>query len=100
MGWWVTMANADGIESKIAHKIVERLELTGVDADSISPCAGLFESVPGEGENLGLDSVDGLELVVLIYEEWGIKVNANDMPGLTTIGRIADYIRERLANPG
>jgi acyl carrier protein len=89
------MVDFSGLERIIARKIVERLELTDMDADSISHDATLFESVKGEGENLGLDSVDGLELVVLIYEEWGIKVNANDMPNLTTIGRIADYIRKR-----
>ncbi|MDR3280634.1 MAG: phosphopantetheine-binding protein [Synergistaceae bacterium] len=88
------MADLSGLEGKIARKIVERLELTDMDADSISEDASLFESVKGEGENIGLDSVDGLELVVLIYEEWGIKVNANDMPNLTTIRRIADYIRK------
>jgi acyl carrier protein len=92
------MAELGDIESVIARKIVERLELADVDPDSISPEAILFESVKGDGRNLGLDSVDGLELIVLIYEEWGIKVGANDMPRLITIKRIADYIRERSAS--
>ncbi|MDR1472879.1 MAG: phosphopantetheine-binding protein [Synergistaceae bacterium] len=92
------MAKLEDIEGIIAHKIVERLELTDVDPDSISPEASLFESVKGDGGNLGLDSIDGLELIVLIYEEWDIKVSANDMPRLTTIKRTADYIRERSAD--
>jgi hypothetical protein len=36
----------------------------------------------------------------MIYEEWGITVENEDMPRLTTIGRVAGYIREKLAANG
>ncbi|MDR1875964.1 MAG: phosphopantetheine-binding protein, partial [Synergistaceae bacterium] len=94
--------NLENLEKKIAEKIVEKMDLNDVKAEDISPSMPLFSSAadPAEEKNLGLDSVDGLELVVLIYEEWGIKVEAEDMPRLTTIGRIAAYIREKLGTNG
>ncbi|GHS98685.1 hypothetical protein AGMMS50276_20940 [Synergistales bacterium] len=89
------MRSLDNLERRIAEKIVEKLDLSDIDPDRVSYSMPLFESDPSKEEKLGLDSVDGLELMVAIYEEWGIKVNPDDMPRLTTIGRIADYIREK-----
>ena len=85
------------LEKKIAEKIVERLELD-MKPEYIPYTAPLFTSeAKGGGENnLGLDSVDGLELVVLIYEMWGIKVPAEDISNLNTVGRIAEYVRQKL----
>jgi acyl carrier protein len=85
------------LEKKIAVKIVERLELD-VRPEDISYTAPLFTSGAqnSEEKSLELDSVDGLELVVLIYEAWGVKVQAEEMPKLTTIERIAEYVRQKL----
>ncbi|MDR1979208.1 MAG: phosphopantetheine-binding protein [Synergistaceae bacterium] len=90
------MEDLNDLERKITEKMLERLELSDIRAEDVSYTMPLFSSREKGEQNeksLGLDSVDGLELVVLIYEAWGIKVPANDMPQLTTIGRIADYIR-------
>ena len=90
--------NFEGLERKIAEKILERLELD-IDLKDVSYTAPLFSSEANGGEkSLGLDSVDGLELVVMLYETWGIKVQPDDMPNLTTIERIADYLTQKGAS--
>ena len=85
------------LKKKVTEKIIERLELD-LELEDVSYTAPLFSSMAdGDGKNLGLDSVDGLELVVMLYESWGIKVQAEEMPTLTTIERIADFIRRKFA---
>ena len=91
------MEDLSDLEKKVAEKIIERLELD-LELEDVSYTAPLFSSmVDGDGKNLGLDSVDWLELVVMLYESWGIKVQAEEMPILTTIERIADFIRRKFA---
>ncbi|MBR1383325.1 MAG: hypothetical protein IJ555_05870 [Ruminococcus sp.] len=43
-------------------------------------------------KGLGFDSIDALELVTLIYDEWNIDVPSEDMNKLTSINAIAEYI--------
>jgi acyl carrier protein len=96
------MRNLEDLEGAIARKIVEKMDLNGVEAGDISPSMPLFSSAanPAGERDLGLDSIDGVELVVLLHEEWGIRVEIEDMPRLTTVGRVAEYIREKLKANG
>jgi acyl carrier protein len=57
---------------EIASLIVESLNLEGVDADQIDPAAPLF------GEGLGLDSLDMLEISLVIQQRYGVKLKADD----------------------
>jgi acyl carrier protein len=89
------MENLENLEKKVTEKILERLELD-MDLKDVSYTAPLFDSIRQSSEkSLGLDSVDGLELAVMLYETWGIKVRPEEMPGLTTIESIADFIRRK-----
>ena len=91
------MEDLRDLEKKVAERIIEKLELD-LELENISYTAPLFNPPSQGGEkSLGLDSVDGLELVVMLYEAWGIKVRAEEMPRLTTIERVADFIRQKLA---
>lgn len=87
------MDDLQDLERKVVEKILNRLELNDVKVEDVPYSMPLFSSVANGEKNLGLDSVDGLELVVMIYEAWAIKVPANDMIKLTTVQGIADYIR-------
>jgi len=55
------------IKVKLKNMIVDRLKLQ-VSPDSIDDTAPLF------GEGLGLDSIDALELVVGLEQEFGVQV--------------------------
>lgn len=57
---------------ELASLVVESLNLEGVDADQIDLAAPLF------GEGLGLDSLDMLEISLVIQQRYGVKLKADD----------------------
>ena len=59
---------ADNIQEKVTEIIVEQL---GVRADQVKPEAKLIE-------DLGADSLDAVELVMAVEEEFGIEVADED----------------------
>lgn len=83
------------LEKRILEQMILRLDLEDVETEGYDYQAPIFfadeEDIPG----LGLDSVDALELVVAIHEEFGLKVPVEDMTKLRTVSAIADYVREK-----
>jgi acyl carrier protein len=59
-------------ERQLAELIVEILNLEDVKASDIDPEAQLF------GDDLGLDSIDALELALAITQQYGIQLKADD----------------------
>ena len=59
-------------ERQLAELIVETLNLEDVVASDIDPEAQLF------GEDLGLDSIDALELALAITQQSSIQIKADD----------------------
>ena len=58
---------------ELKKEIIEVLNLEGMTPADIDENAPLF------GEGLGLDSIDALELIVLMEKNYGIKLqNANE----------------------
>ena len=53
---------------KLKQQIIEALNLEEITPDDIDTDAPLF------GEGLGLDSIDALELVILLEREYGIRM--------------------------
>ncbi len=53
---------------KLKVQIIEQLNLEDMEPEDIDPDESLF------GEGLGLDSIDALELIVLLEKEYGIKI--------------------------
>ena len=62
------MADLSALELEVAHVIVDALNLEDVRAESIGPEDPLFR------DGLGLDSIDALELVVMMEKEFGVIV--------------------------
>lgn len=69
-------------EERIKDIIVEQL---GVNADQVTPGAKLME-------DLGADSLDAVELVMAIEEEFGIEVPDDEAEKLTSMGDILTYV--------
>ncbi len=69
-------------------QIIKALKLEDVKPEDINTDAPLF------GEGLGLDSIDALELIVLMEKEYGIRVeNASAAKSIfTSVRTMADYI--------
>ncbi|PWT73834.1 MAG: acyl carrier protein, partial [Bacteroidetes bacterium] len=56
------------LKKTLKKQIVEFLNLTSVNPDDIKDDEPLF------GEGLGLDSIDSIELIVLLSREYGISI--------------------------
>ena len=73
---------------KLKLQIIEQLNLEDVELDEIDANEPLF------GDGLGLDSIDALELIVLLDKEYGIKIE-NPKEGqeiFYSIKSLAEYI--------
>lgn len=71
---------------KITQIIVDQL---GVDKTAIVPEAKFID-------DLGADSLDIVELLMALEDEYGIEVPDEDAEGMQTVGDIVRYIEERM----
>ena len=80
---------AVGLQREIAALFVQALNLE-VPADEIDPDAPLY------GEGLGLDSIDSLELIVLLNREYGIVIKdlKEGRKVLVDVNTMVDYIEK------
>jgi acyl carrier protein len=78
----------DKLRHKLKEQIIERLNLKDLQPKDIGDDQPLFV------EGIGLDSIDALELIVLLQQEYNIKLsNAEDGPRVFhSVKTIADYI--------
>ena len=74
---------------KLKQEIIEVLNLEDVQPDDIQNDAPLF------GDGLGLDSIDALELIVLMEKNYGIKLKdaAEGKEIFKSINVMAEYIK-------
>ncbi len=80
----------NNFQNTLKEQIIEELSLD-VNPGQIDVNAPLF------GEGLGLDSIDGLELVVLLEKYYDIKVGTeeNMQEIFSSVANLADYITRR-----
>lgn len=73
---------------QLKNQIIEVLNLEDMTAEDINSDAPLF------GDGLGLDSIDALELIVLLEREYGIKLSnpAEGKQIFSSVASIADYV--------
>jgi len=80
--------NKEEIIEKINSFLVDEFE---VEPEKIVPDANLKET-------LGLDSLDYIDLVVVIESNFGFKVKAEDFVNIKTFQNFYDYIINRVNN--
>jgi acyl carrier protein len=80
----------DKLMSDLKAQIVAQLNLQDVKPEDITNDQALF------GEGLGLDSIDALELIVLLQQNYKIKLsNAEEGPKVfRSVRTMAEYITE------
>ena len=78
------------LKLEIKELIIESLELPDVTPEDIQDTIPLF----GEQSNLGLDSVDALEIVMALQEKYGVRIDDKNQSRfiLESITTIAEYV--------
>ncbi len=75
---------AEDIQAKVAEIIVEQL---GVSADQVKPEAKMIE-------DLGADSLDAVELVMAVEEEFEIEVPDEEAEKLISVSDIIAHVEK------
>lgn len=78
---------SDGMTGRIRGLVAEQL---GVDIESLTPEANILE-------DLGADSLDVVELVMAIEEEFDIEIPDEDAESMRTLGDVEKYVIQRVA---
>ena len=73
------------IEQKVKDIIVEQL---GVNADQVTPDTKFIE-------DLGADSLDTVELVMALEEEFGQEIPDEEAEKLQSVGDVVKFIEDR-----
>jgi acyl carrier protein len=86
--------STDTIEMRVKKCIIERLNLK-VKAEDIDDDAPIFVGIEGEVQekSLGLDSIDALEMVVALGNEFEVQITDKDLDIFKSIKTISDFIR-------
>lgn len=74
--------------TRIAEIIINELKLEDVTAATFNPDLDLVDEV-------GIDSMDLATIALVIRDEFGIRIDEDDYPKLTTIRIIANYIADK-----
>ena len=74
---------------RVAEIMIDELKLEDVTPESFDPEVDLIDEV-------GIDSMDLATVALVLQDQYGIRIDEDDYPKLTTVRRIADYIEDRL----
>ncbi len=74
------------VHERLTHIIAEQL---GVDETEVVPAASFVE-------DLNADSLDLVELIMSLEEEFKLQISDEDAEKITTVQEAEDYIEERL----
>lgn len=78
--------NRTEIEEKVNNFLIEEIE---VEEDKLKPEALLMK-------DLGIDSLDFVDIVVLVEKNFGFKIKPEEMAEVRTLGQFYDYIESKL----
>ncbi len=78
--------NRNEIENKVRNFLIKDLE---VDEDKIFPDARLKEDV-------GIDSLDFVDIIVIVEKNFGFKIKPEEMAGVNTLKDFYNYIEKKV----
>lgn len=81
----------ENLITKLKEQLIEHLNLEDIRVEDIDTDKPLF------GDGLGLDSIDALELIVLLDKEYGIKVASPEegKQAFSSVQSMATYITSK-----
>jgi len=74
------------IEEIVKKFLIEDIE---VEEDVIKPDSRLKD-------DLGIDSLDFVDIVVIVERNFGFKIKPEEMAGVQTLGQFCDYIESKI----
>ncbi|MFQ6758897.1 MAG: phosphopantetheine-binding protein [Deltaproteobacteria bacterium] len=77
--------------TRIAEIIINALQLEDVTPQTFDPDLDLVDEV-------GIDSMDLATIALVLRDEYGIRIDEDDYPKLTTVRIIAEYINTKLTS--
>ena len=75
------------IEEKVKAFLIDDLE---IEEENIFPDAKLKE-------DMGIDSLDYVDIVVIVEKNFGFKIKPQEMAGVKTLAQFYDYIESKVA---
>lgn len=86
--------SSSAIRQRIKELLIERLNLEGMTPESIGDKTALW------GDELGLDSVDALDLMIALEEEYGFRIDSEqvDQKDLVTVASLEQVVRDLQLN--
>ena len=75
------------IEEKVKAFLIEELE---IEEENIFPDAKLKD-------DMGIDSLDYVDIVVIVERNFGFKIKAEEMVGVDTYTKFCDYIESKIS---
>lgn len=74
------------VEEKVREFLIDDLE---IDEEKIAADAQLKE-------DLGIDSLDFVDIVVIVERKFGFKIKPDEMANIKTLSQFVDYVEERV----
>lgn len=74
------------IEEKVREFLIEELE---IEEEKIADDAKLKD-------DMGIDSLDFVDIVVIVERNFGFKIKPEEMAGVTTLRQFCDYIESKV----
>ena len=74
------------IEEKVRDFLIDDLE---IDEEKIVPEGKLKD-------DLGIDSLDFVDIVVIVEKKFGFKIKPEEMAGISTLKQFCDYIESKV----
>lgn len=78
------------IDLRVREFLIEDLE---IDEEKIREDGKLKD-------DLGIDSLDFVDIVVIVEEKFGFKIKPEEMVGITTLKEFCDYVERKVREQG
>ncbi len=79
-----------GTTFRVAEIMIDVLKLEDVTPETFDPDIDLVDEV-------GIDSMDLATVALVLQDEYGIRIDEDDYPKLTTIRFISEYVDKKAA---
>jgi acyl carrier protein len=79
----------DNIILRVAEVMINELKFEDITPETFEPDVDLVDEI-------GIDSMDLATVALVLQDEYGIRIDEDDYPKLTTVRFISEYIQKKL----